>query len=241
MTQRDKLSRHEQVVFAAAVESSDGNGHDFGFIEDLVGPWGTVEGLTLGQTQGCIVDLEKKGLIDVHEPEFMVDHGHDVTQLVLTAAGRRLAGLENERGRTAQQELEILRMSLVRIAQALDTRDNLPGSDIQMQDRDDYGHANEVEACQQDAGWNALAASCVGMAHAMQEDIAEAWTRAKRYYALITAYENAEDEIRDARETLDRASGKLAELQGLVDASTEQTAALLDTPEGQGLKKLLED
>jgi hypothetical protein len=152
-----------------------------------------------------------------------------------------MSDTKNERGRTPQQELEILRMSLIRVAQALDVHAAIPGSHIMLQDRDDYGHEQEVEACRQDAGWNGFAACCVQMANDLREDAAESWTRAKRYFCLMQAYERGEEELGELAEALERATGKLAELRGVVDTSKEQTAALLDTPEGQGLKKLLEE
>lgn len=72
---------------------------------------------------------------------------------------------KNERGRTAQHELEILRMSLLRIAQALQADVRLPGHNLNVTaDRGEYGFDHEVEACKQNNGWNRVAAACMSRA-----------------------------------------------------------------------------
>ena len=88
------LNANEQKVFDALVKSSDGNGHDFGCLEDLTGVWGSVEGLDAQQVGGYITQLQTKGLIYVYDPHWMEDHGHTITQYKLTADGFRLAGLD---------------------------------------------------------------------------------------------------------------------------------------------------
>jgi len=93
------LNDTEQRVLNALIESSEGNGHDFGCLEDLTGPWGTVEGLTQQQIGGYITSLQAKGLIEVDEPRFMEDHGHNVTQFELTDLGFKVAGIEDENPR----------------------------------------------------------------------------------------------------------------------------------------------
>ncbi len=92
------LNANEQKVFDALVDSSNGNGHDFGCLEDITGPWGTIEGMTNNQIGGYITALQSKALIDVFPPEYMVDHGHNVTQFYITNDGFRLAGLDDEVG-----------------------------------------------------------------------------------------------------------------------------------------------
>ena len=93
-----KLNATEQKVFTALVRSSDGNGHDFGLLQDLTGVWGKVDGLTAKQVGAYVTDLQDKGLIRVHGPVTGLDHGHTVTQFVLTDEGFRLAGLTDHVG-----------------------------------------------------------------------------------------------------------------------------------------------
>jgi hypothetical protein len=56
------LTSYEKQVLKALYKSADGNGHDFGFIEDARG---IVPKASLG---GVVASLDKKGIIYVHEP-----------------------------------------------------------------------------------------------------------------------------------------------------------------------------
>jgi len=72
------LNQNEQKVFDAMVYSSDGNGHDFGYLEDVC-----VTGLSRQAIGAYITDLQAKGLV----------HVHGRIQFTLTDEGFRLAGL----------------------------------------------------------------------------------------------------------------------------------------------------
>jgi hypothetical protein len=56
------LTTLERKVLKALVRSSDGNGHDFGCIEDVRGVVGKA------QLGALITSLQKKGVIRVYEP-----------------------------------------------------------------------------------------------------------------------------------------------------------------------------
>lgn len=57
-----KLTSLERKVLVALFESSKGNGHDFGFIEDARGVVGS------DQLGGIVASLVKKRILVVHEP-----------------------------------------------------------------------------------------------------------------------------------------------------------------------------
>lgn len=88
-----KLNPTEARVFVALVYSSEGNGHDFGCLEDVTGRWGNIEGLTARQVGGYVTVLENKGLIDVCE-RHRVNDEYWVTQFKLTRTGFIQAGLD---------------------------------------------------------------------------------------------------------------------------------------------------
>ena len=58
-----KLTKLEQTVFLVLFNSAEGNGHDFGFIEDA--RKSVKEAKQLG---GVVASLIKKKLIEVHDP-----------------------------------------------------------------------------------------------------------------------------------------------------------------------------
>ena len=146
----------------------------------------------------------------------------------------------NERGRTARQELEILRMSLIRIAQALGGCSELPGSSINLRDRDKYGITEEAAACKYDGGWNTFAADCVQLAKDLALDTAEAWKRAKRYSGKMQAYEAGADALAKVQDLLTQTAPAIARLQATIVRTQEQTRALYETPEGQRIQQIVE-
>lgn len=84
-----QLTEMEKKVLKAMIESSDGNGHDFGFIEDLRG---VVPVASLG---GVVASLSKKGIVTVFEPhrtdsglwtQFQIDSLYNKTQAEVDAA-----------------------------------------------------------------------------------------------------------------------------------------------------------
>ncbi len=75
------LTKQESEAYAAAIESSAGNGHDFGFTEDMVTDLGK-RGMNPQAVGGLISSLTQKGLIEVHEP-MQVNGEERVTQFTL--------------------------------------------------------------------------------------------------------------------------------------------------------------
>ena len=55
-----KLTELEMLVLANLFESSDGNGHDFGFVEEA--------GIDPRQARGVVSSLSKKGIIEIWDP-----------------------------------------------------------------------------------------------------------------------------------------------------------------------------
>jgi DNA-binding MarR family transcriptional regulator len=82
------LTKKEKLAWNAAVESSDGNGHDFGYTEDIVEDL-KAHGIGAQAAGALISSLEKKGLFYVHEA-VTTDSGR-WTQLTLTEEGLALA------------------------------------------------------------------------------------------------------------------------------------------------------
>jgi hypothetical protein len=82
------LNGNENAVFEAAVESSAGNGHDFGCTQDV-----SVPGMSGQQIGAYLTILQTKGLIYCHPAE-MVNGAYKVTQFELTEAGFQMAGVE---------------------------------------------------------------------------------------------------------------------------------------------------
>jgi len=56
-----------EKVWAAVLDSSDGNGHDFGFVEDVVAA-GAKLGLSAQQVGGHITNFSKANKLEVCEP-----------------------------------------------------------------------------------------------------------------------------------------------------------------------------
>ena len=75
------LTKMETEAYASAVESSAGNGHDFGFTEDMVTDlW--KRGMGPQVVGGLIISLTQKGLMEVEEP-VQVNGEEWVTQFTL--------------------------------------------------------------------------------------------------------------------------------------------------------------
>ncbi len=75
------LTKMESEAYAAAIESSEGNGHDFGFTEDMVADlW--KRGMGPQVVGGLITSLTQKGLMEVAEP-VQVNGEEWVTQFTL--------------------------------------------------------------------------------------------------------------------------------------------------------------
>jgi hypothetical protein len=79
------LTTFETQVLAELKESSNGNGHDFGFIEDVK---------DLKRARGVIASLVKKGWIDVHDA-VTTDSGR-WTQFTFTDEAREHLKLDDE-------------------------------------------------------------------------------------------------------------------------------------------------
>lgn len=66
MTKQIKLTGSELAILRIAFVSSDGNGHDFGFTEDIVK---AMRGAMSAQAVGALVtSLQRKGIFEVYEP-----------------------------------------------------------------------------------------------------------------------------------------------------------------------------
>jgi len=84
-----KLTTLEKKAFDAAVESSAGNGHDFGFTQDIVETLGKA-GIPPQAAGALITSLEKKDLIYVWADDTVTNETGTWTQIDLTEAGHEL-------------------------------------------------------------------------------------------------------------------------------------------------------
>ena len=72
-----RLTTLEREVLNNLFESSSGNGHDFGFIEE--------HGIDARQARAIVVSLQKKGIIDIDDP--MTRDGVTLTQFTWAKGG----------------------------------------------------------------------------------------------------------------------------------------------------------
>lgn len=82
-----KLSKLERKVLKALYESANGNGHDFGLIEEARGAVAKAD-----QLGGVVASLVKKGIIEVHKP---VDTGDGYIWTQFTWVGPHNESYEN--------------------------------------------------------------------------------------------------------------------------------------------------
>jgi hypothetical protein len=76
----EKITKYESEVLDGLIESSKANGHDFGIIEDLRGPF------NMRQARGAISSLVKKNWITVHDA--VTNESGTWTQFTFTAEAR---------------------------------------------------------------------------------------------------------------------------------------------------------
>lgn len=77
---KDVFTQLEQRALNAAIRSSAGNGHDFGFTEDIVSE---LSDLTPQQVGGLITSLAGKGVFAEPPVKCRVNNSYTVTQFVL--------------------------------------------------------------------------------------------------------------------------------------------------------------
>ena len=75
-----ELNEREKVVWGALLKSSEGNGHDFGILEDLTN--GGLPGYSTHELAGYIGSIAKKGYINIYPPH-KVNGDYWVTQFVI--------------------------------------------------------------------------------------------------------------------------------------------------------------
>ena len=85
------LNANELRVLIACGASSKGSDHAFGICEEITGSLQSKgfnnyrpEELTVNQVKGYLSALQKKGILEICPPEFIYDHGSNVTQFILS-------------------------------------------------------------------------------------------------------------------------------------------------------------
>ena len=81
----------EKVIWDLLIESSDGNGHDFGILEDI---HEAAKNLNITDVQRHLDKVVARRLITVYDTEYPVSEAEPVTQFTFTDDGFRKAGLE---------------------------------------------------------------------------------------------------------------------------------------------------
>lgn len=88
-----KLTKLEKTIFPLLYKSSDGNGHDFGCLNDLFGWKGCPKPrlpIPTSRARALVTTLQTKGLIVVH-PLLIVNDNEKVMQFIFTEEGFAVA------------------------------------------------------------------------------------------------------------------------------------------------------